>query len=231
MNDNEIISHFGKEFHAKVLTDLEKYKAIWVLSEFEHVDYYSVNCIFKCLSKKHGQCILKIGNDARDTTNEYNILNEYNGVKYCKVYEADIANGILLLERITPGTQLRDEPCLDKRLELFCDLSRGLYIKPTNKDFYSTYMGWVSRITEYMRHRKDHANLYEKMAKAEQLCRGLCVKYPGEMLLHGDFHHDNILLGEHNMYRIIDPKGVVGDAVFDIPRFILNEFEDELTSI
>lgn len=45
-----------------------------------------------------------------------------------------------------------------------------------------------------------------------------------KLLLHGDLHHDNILLGENNQYRIIDPKGVIGDPIFDIPRFILNEF-------
>lgn len=66
------------------------------------------------------------------------------------------------------------------------------------------------------------------MRKAEEICGTLCQKYSGEMLLHGDLHHDNILLGENNSYCIIDPKGVVGDAVFDIPRFILNEFNDTL---
>lgn len=50
------------------------------------------------------------------------------------------------------------------------------------------------------------------------------------MLLHGDFHHDNILLSNNGDYVIIDPKGVIGDPVFDIPRFILNEFGDEITT-
>lgn len=50
------------------------------------------------------------------------------------------------------------------------------------------------------------------------------------MLLHGDFHHDNILLGNDGEYIIIDPKGVIGDPVFDIARFILNEFDDEITT-
>lgn len=64
--------------------------------------------------------------------------------------------------------------------------------------------------------------------KAEQICRSLCEKYSGEMLLHGDLHHDNILLDSDKCYRIIDPKGIIGDIVFDIPRFILNEFDDML---
>jgi streptomycin 6-kinase len=49
------------------------------------------------------------------------------------------------------------------------------------------------------------------------------------MLLHGDLHHDNILLAEDGTYKIIDPKGVVGDPVFDVSRFVLNEFDAEPT--
>lgn len=40
----------------------------------------------------------------------------------------------------------------------------------------------------------------------------------------------NILLGADGAYKIIDPKGVIGDYVFDVPRFILNEFGDEITA-
>jgi streptomycin 6-kinase len=89
-------------------------------------------------------------------------------------------------------------------------------------------MDWVSNITAKMIELKKNEALLEKMQRAEQVCRRLWEKYPGEMLLHGDLHHDNILLGDDNRYRIIDPKGVVGDVVFDIPRFILNEFFDDM---
>jgi streptomycin 6-kinase len=89
-------------------------------------------------------------------------------------------------------------------------------------------MGWVSRIAAFMREKKEFSALSSHMTAAEQMCRELCEKYSNEMLLHGDLHHDNILLGNDNQYYIIDPKGVVGDRVFDIPRFILNEFEDEI---
>jgi len=89
-------------------------------------------------------------------------------------------------------------------------------------------MDWVRRITEYMRSRGEYEFLYTKMKKAERICRSLCEKYNGAMLLHGDLHHDNILLGEDKRYRVIDPKGVIGDAVFDIPRYILNEFDGDI---
>ena len=226
MDENKIIAHFGADFYAKLVLDLEEYARLWDLSDFEQIDYYSVNCIFKCFSNKHGSCILKIGNPSRETYTEYHMLREYNGRGFCKVYQSDIANGVLLIERIIPGIQLRAEPSLDKRLDIFCGLWSRLHIKANDKTVYPTYMQWVSRITQYMRKINEHENLFRKMLRAEEICHSLCEKYPGEMLLHGDLHHDNILLDKNNGYLAIDPKGVVGDVVFDIPRFILNEFGD-----
>jgi len=228
MDENKIIAHFGANFYAKLVLDLEEYARLWGLSDFEQIDYYSVNCIFKCFSNKHGSCILKIGNPSRETYTEYHMLREYNGRGFCKVYQSDIANGVLLIERIIPGIQLRAEPNLDKRLDMFCGLWSRLHIKASNKTVYPTYMQWVSRITQYMREINEQKNLFRKMLRAEEICHSLCEKYPGEMLLHGDLHHDNILLDKDNSYLAIDPKGVVGDIVFDIPRFILNEFGDTI---
>lgn len=226
MDKNKIISHFGLDFYTKIIADLNKYTELWGLSDIQQIDYYSVNCIFKCVSPKHGLCVLKIGNPSEEINTEYRLLKEYNGKRFCKVYEADTTNGVLLIERIVPGTQLRAEPNIDNRLDVFCNLWRKLHIKPTDNTVYPTYMEWVSEITEDMKEYKEYKKLYEKMQKAEQICRRIWEKYPDKMLLHGDLHHDNILLDNNRCYRIIDPKGVVGNIEFDIPRFILNEFDD-----
>ena len=211
----------------ELMVRMRRYALRWGLSNIRQIDYKSVtmNRLFTCNSAEHGECILKVGYDIKEIKNEYNILQEYKGTRFCKVYEADIENGILLLERIIPGIELREELDLDKRLELFCEVFSALHIQAADKSIYPTYMGWVSRITEYMRGRKDYEILANKMTQAERICIELCEKFSGEMLLHGDLHHHNILLGKNNYYRIIDPKGVIGDRVFDIPRFISNEFD------
>lgn len=206
---------------------MEKYADLWGLSNLEKIDVDSVNQLFSCASQKYGPCVLKIGKKPEFVKNECNALYEYNGKHFCKIYEADISNGVLLVERITPGTHLRDVSDLDKRLDLFYKISHELHIKPDDEAIYSTYLDWVTRITEFMRNHKEHGFLYEKMAAAESICRDLWEEYPNKMLLHGDLHHDNILFDAAGNYRIIDPKGVVGDRVFDIPHFILNEFDEK----
>jgi len=207
---------------------IEQYAKLWNLSEVEHEENHPKSHITNCYSDKYGPCVLKTDVFPNEINTVCRILKEYNGKRFCKLFEADMRNGVLLIERILPGTRLRAETNLDKRLNLFCELIQGLHNKPAEKAAYPTYMDWISRITKYMEQCKEYVFLYEKMAKAESICRSLCEKYSGEMLLHGDLHHDNIVLGENNQYRVIDPKGAVGDFVFDIPRFILNEFDDTM---
>jgi len=85
-------------------------------------------------------------------------------------------------------------------------------------------MELVSHSAEYMRSNANYPQLTENMNAAEHICRGLISKYNKNMLLHGDLHHENILLDcrtGQNQYKIIDPIGVIGSPVFDIPWFLI----------
>lgn len=225
-----IINRFGQEFYAKVLRDIEEYADKWRLTSFQFIPSYSANLIFRCCSETFGNAVLKLGNPAfREIFTEYSTLCEYNGGRFCKAFDADIDNGVILEEDVRPGIPLRKESSLDKRLAVFCSIYKGLHIMPANAEIYPAYLEWVGRITEYMSTRHDCKELYGYMKKAKEICLSVSSIYSQQMLLHGDLHHDNLLLGRDGQYFIIDPKGVIGDPVFDVPRFILNEFGDEIT--
>lgn len=226
---NQTINRFGKDFFGKVLNDIETYSAKWKLSGFNLIDSYSVNLVFTCHSALFGDCVLKINNPCRETVTEAQALREYNGKRFCRLCDADTDNGIILEEQIKPGTPLRSVTSLDERLSVFASLYNGLHIPPEKAERYPTYLSWVTRITDYMSKRQDNKELYLHMKRAEELCLSVAARYPKRMLLHGDFHHDNILLNADRTYTVIDPKGVVGDPVFDAPRFILNEVDEEIT--
>lgn len=226
----KIIDRFGKDFYKKVLEDIEFYAIKWKLEIIQLVDYFSVNCIFICKSECFEGAILKICKPCKEVLTEFNTLCEYNGRRFCKVFDSDIDNGAILEELIQPGIQLRDEKVLEKRLSIFTSLYNHLHIEPANAELFPTYTEWVSRITDYMSKREDYKELYLYMKKAKDICLSLDFKYPKKMLLHGDLHHDNILLSNNGEYKIIDPKGVIGDPIFDVPRFILNEQNDDISS-
>jgi streptomycin 6-kinase len=229
-NEN-IVNRFGKDFYEKVLRDIKTYADKWNLTSFQFIPSYSANLVFKCYSESLRCVVLKIGNpSSREIITEFNTLREYNGRRFCKVFSSDIESGVILEECIHPGNTLRNEGSLDKRLTVFSSLYKGLHIKPIKAEIYPTYIEWVCRITEYMSKRQDCKELYLHMKKARDICISVSSLYSKKMLLHGDFHHNNILLGSDGEYKIIDPKGVIGDPVFDVPRFILNEFGDEITT-
>lgn len=50
------------------------------------------------------------------------------------------------------------------------------------------------------------------------------------ILLHGDFHHFNILSSEQG-WLIIDPKGVIGPAGYEIGALMLNPMTESMDRI
>jgi streptomycin 6-kinase len=46
--------------------------------------------------------------------------------------------------------------------------------------------------------------------------------------MHGDFHHFNILLSERG-WLIIDPKGVIGPACYEVGPLLINPWGDLLS--
>jgi len=228
METESIINRFGQDFYEKVLRVIHTYTDLWALSDFQFIPSFSANLVMKCHSTRYGSAVLKMGNPAYLTA-EYYTLRQYHGRRFCQVFEADVENGVILEARVRPGRSLRGEGSLHTRLSIFSSLYQDLHIPPAHTGIYPAYNEWVRRITSYMSMREDCKELYLYMKKAEEICLSVAARYAQQMLLHGDFHHDNILLSDNEEYMIIDPKGVIGDPVFDVPRFILNEFEDEKT--
>jgi len=240
---NKAVERWGSGFDIKILRDIEFYSKKWKLSEFQFAGHYSFNAIFFCASKQrsgtpkeflpYGSCVLKIGGNEQDAEffSECNVLREYGGGRYVKVYESDIdinkGKKAMLLERVMPGNRLREEQSLEKRLEIFSELFNGLHIEPKNPGSFSTYEKWVCEMTDlYCNAGARYEKLCGHMKKARELYFDIAQVYSKKVLLHGDFHADNIISSGGGFYKIIDPKGIIGDPVFDVSRYIANESPD-----
>lgn len=225
----QAVRYFSEDFMFKGLSDIESYTQKWRLTRLRLIPSFSINCVFSCYSERYGDVILKISKPSQESYTEYHALCEYNGERFCRVYEADLDNGVLLEEQILPGVTLWQGSTLEKRLSVLTELFKGLHIEPKDPQIYPTYCGWVKRISAYMRERKDASELYQHMRRAEQLYDEVSVLYNRSMLLSGDIHPGNILLSDAGKYTLIDPKGVIGDPIFDLGQFLINEFEDKIT--
>jgi len=46
------------------------------------------------------------------------------------------------------------------------------------------------------------------------------------MLLHGDFHHENVLTAQRKPWLALDPKGVIGDPAYEVGAYLYNPIVD-----
>jgi streptomycin 6-kinase len=227
---NDIIENWGQNIFSKVLNELEFYSDKWKLSDLEFCEHYSVNLIFFCKSEIYGDCVLKIGADMQ-FAEEYNVLREYNGGRYVKIYESDInlaeSKKAMLLERAVPGIVLREEQSLEKRLAVYSELISGLHIAPANPEIYISYIKFVNKyFDECVRENAGKENiriLTGHINRANDLYFELINDYNKKMLLHIDIYDGNIVSSSDGKYKIIDPKGNIGDPIFEMGQILFNE--------
>ena len=217
---DRIIKNWGQEIYLKILRDIEIYSKKWKLFDLVFHEYFSINAIFFCKSEIYGDCVLKIGSNEQDELffREYNMLREYNGRRFVKAYESDIdieeRKKAMLIERCIPGKRLTEEKSLEKRLAVFTELYNGLHIEPKNPGIYESYVKQVRDM------EAEVLNAY--IQKAKDLCFEIIKTYGKEMLLHIDIYGDNIV-SDNEGYRIIDPKGIIGDPIFETGQYIFAE--------
>jgi streptomycin 6-kinase len=225
---NNIMKEWGQEIYIKILREIEIYSKKWKLSDLSFCENYSMNAIVFCKSELYGEGVLKIGCGLQDSEfiSEYNVLREYKGRRFVNVFESDIEadKKIMLLKRIFPGTELKEEESFNKRLSVFSELFNGLHIEPDNPALYLKYADKVKYFTDCVNKRTDCKDLHSYAAKAHDICQNISSVYNKEMLLHGDLHYRNILLRDNGKYAIIDPQGLIGNPVFDVPRYILIDY-------
>jgi streptomycin 6-kinase len=58
--------------------------------------------------------------------------------------------------------------------------------------------------------------------RAEAIYRDLAVDPPPPVLLHGDFHHENVLSATRAPYLAIDPKGLAGEPAYEVGPIFYN---------
>ena len=168
--------------------------------------------------------VLKLSPPYDEFYTEVAALRHY-GVEGCvELLDADPDAGIVILERLFPGTMLRDIPDDDEATRIAAEVMKQLW-KPLPDDHnFPTVARWA---TGLQRLRDAHgggtgplpAYLVER---AEATYRELLDSAPPPVLLHGDLHHDNILRATRAPYLAIDPKGVAGEPAYEVGPLFYN---------
>ena len=239
-----ITNTFGEEGEA-LLSNLpfliEEASARWGLTDVRPVPMLSYN--FVTFAQRNDRAptdvVLKIGVPRDELTSEIAALRLFNGEGACHLIDADEEKGWLLLERLNPGVMLAtledDEQATHIAAEVMKKIWRPFeslgsaslladvqgqapalhkFIKLSDwfdglKKLRSTFNGGTGPLNEKLVERVERS-VAEFFAENHQ-----------PVLMHGDFHHYNILSSERG-WLIIDPKGVIGPACYEVGPLLIN---------
>jgi streptomycin 6-kinase len=171
--------------------------------------------------------ILKAGIPTRELQTEIMALQHYQGSGAVRLLEANTEQGLLLLEQVIPGFQLKSIDDDPRQVQAAADVIRKLHQNPCNPpQEYPSLQDWClgfERVKEII-DPDQNSRLAGHLPKAEVLSQKILSEKSRTYLLHGDLHHENILFSDTAGWTAVDPKGVIGESAAEPAAFLVNPY-------
>ena len=215
----------------------------WGLTEMQPVPNLSYN--FVAFAKQEssplgrgqgeGDVVLKIGVPNNELKSEMAALGLFDGNGACQLLDCDEERGFLLLERLKPGTMLAELEDDDERTHIAADVMQRLWrnlesgsllpnIQQQAVELHKSIRlsDWFDGLKNIRPHFGGGTGPFPKklLEMVESFLPELFAD-KNVKLIHGDFHHFNILLSGRG-WLAIDPKGVIGPVGYEIGPLMLN---------
>jgi streptomycin 6-kinase len=197
-----------------IVTTLAKH---WNLSEIIPVSNMTFNYVAKAILNTKEPVVLKISYDRQSIINEKRALAQLGLQGSIKLIDYNSKYNALLLQQAIPGITLTSlyrvnpDDVMDCYVETMQKLHHRQLLKKSNLPHIAD---WLKALDEPSLKQIPTTLLN----KAIELRNKMLSSPKPLIFLHGDLHHDNIL--KHgNEWLAIDPKGVIGEAEFEIAAF------------
>lgn len=162
--------------------------------------------------------VLKIGMVTPETEHEHAALAHWDGRGAVRLLRADPAQGALLLERLQADVSLRSLAEPKAMLEAAAVLQR-LWVPPAVGHPFTSVGDYTGALIPLLRERRELPWAGDARAlidEAVAVHAGLLSAPAEAVLLHGDYHHGNVLAGARAPWLAIDPKPLVGERAYDL---------------
>jgi streptomycin 6-kinase len=161
--------------------------------------------------------VLKVGLPNEESVRERAALRIYDGRGVVRALESDESLGAILLERVMPGRMLASVADDGEATSIAADVMRKMWRPAPATDAFTSVEAYTRAIDDAG--EPLGAALVERARRARA---ELLATSAEPVLLHGDFHHDNVLSSDRDAWLAIDPKGVVGEPAFEVGAFLHN---------
>jgi len=201
----------------------------WGLTDVQPAFNLSYN--FVALAKRDGeQVVLKMGVPNPELKSEIAVLRLFNGEGACRLIDYEEEKYWMLLERLQPGAMLSTLEDDEEATNIAAEVMQKIW-RPAPKDtVFIRLADWFDGLKS-LRAMFDGGTgpLSENLVdRVERSVKDFFIENHKPVLMHGDFHHFNVLSSERG-WLVIDPKGVIGPACYELGPFLINPWGDLLS--
>jgi streptomycin 6-kinase len=234
----------GDAFLASLAVSIAEASVKWNLTDVESAPTLSYNYV-AFADRGEEKVVLKMGVPNRELLSEVEALRLFNGNGACQLLEYDEERAWMLLERLTPGEMLVTVKDDEKATRIAAEVmkkiwrplksleSASLLAKPQEQATalqkfipLSDWFDGLKRVRPMF--NGGTGPLKESIfQRVESWVKSAFAENRHPVLLHGDFHHYNILSSDRG-WLIIDPKGVMGPAGYEVGPLLMNPWGELL---
>lgn len=214
----------GRQWLAALPALISECRSRWSLELYDPFENLSYNLVIPGRMSDGAEIVLKVGVPCPELLTEAAALKLFDGAGAVRLLFEDAPLGILLIERVSPGWPLHNLQSDAEATRIAAKLMLRLWRTPPTNQPFPSLTSWFSAF-ERLRNSFDGSSgplPLEIIDSAERVFDALNASPDGNVILHGDLHHSNILYSAGSGWTAIDPKGVCGDRGYEIGPFMLN---------
>ncbi len=223
----ELFQESGKRWLEQLpalLADLEQRWAIRIGQPFA----LSYNYVAPASCANGSEAVLKAGHPHPELTSEMTALQVYAGRGIVRLLKSDFERGVMLLERARQGVPLAELADDDMATRIAADVMRQLWLPAPDDPNHRlcTSAGWGLGFARLRDTFGGGTGPFPTrlVAQAERLYADLLASAGPMRLLHGDLHHWNILSAGRQPWLALDPKGLIGEAEYEVGALTRNRW-------
>jgi streptomycin 6-kinase len=175
--------------------------------------------------------VVKLSIPNEEFLTEVEATKQFNGRGMVRLLDYNTEKGVQILERVSPGKTLAELEDDETATRVAANALKRLHQKaPRDNTIIPPITDWEDKLKRIcMENPNGLGPISAKLlAEAKALYSYMTSSMSGELfLLHGDFHHYNILSKSDGTWVAIDPKGLLGEREYDLIQFLLNKLPSE----
>ena len=228
-----VVGYFpdGQRWLAELPERVDALAERWQLQDIRPAEPLSFNFVAHAVQRGGREVVLKVSPDRSIVAAESTWLRHHAGKAVVSVLA--VGDDGYLMERLSPGVPLKPASLREDReatrtiAGLIDDLSRDP-APAVAGDLFRSVAGDASGFADYRRlFGADGAVGAELVDAAEAVWSELVASPSPLCLVHGDFHHDNVLASVRDdgsrQFIAIDPHGLVAETEYECAAMLRNQ--------